>query len=122
MQHAKDSISESCIWDKIGVKPSDGEVGLGHGDFDVANQGDEERETLHHLAEKSRVLRIALGEFFQRVTDSEPGRHRVAALHPAKDPRDSAQVIEVAAGAAPRWARPDARMFQFVDGSGLLEI
>ena len=58
----------------------------------------------------------------QRVANSKPRRDRVAALHPAEDPGNRAQILQAAAFAAARWSRTYPRMLQFVHRRGLLEI
>ena len=58
----------------------------------------------------------------QRVADAEPGGDGVAALHPAEDPGNGAQIFEAAALAAARGARADAGCIEFVHRRRLLEI
>src|ERR1700731_539756 len=60
------------------------------------------------------------------MADSEPGWDRMAALHPAKDPRDGAQAFKSAILVAFRnatcWARANAGVFKLIDRRGLLEV
>ena len=56
------------------------------------------------------------------MTYAKPRGDRVAALHPAEDPGDGAEIFEAATFAAPRRTRADTRVLQFVHRRRLLEI
>ena len=56
------------------------------------------------------------------MADAEVGGQHVAALHPAEDPRDRAQVFEASTLAAFCGARTDARVFEFTDRRGSLKV
>ena len=64
----------------------------------------------------------AFCELLERVAHPKPGRHGMAALHPAENPGDGAQILKFATFAAARGARSDARRVQLVDRSRLFEI
>src|SRR6266436_1550588 len=56
------------------------------------------------------------------MAHSEPGGNGMAALHPAENPGDGAQILKTAALAAARWTRSDTSRIQLVDRSRLLEV
>src|ERR1044072_1804093 len=58
----------------------------------------------------------------ESVTDTEPRRQRMTALHPAEHPRNSAKVFELSALRAPGRAGTNLSMLQLVDGCGLFEV
>src|SRR5438445_12453960 len=58
----------------------------------------------------------------KRISHAEPRWQGVTALHPAKHPRNCAQVFQLPALGTPRGARTNLRMLQFIDRSGLIEI
>ena len=94
-EHFEDSVTKGGVGYEIGVKAGDGEVGLGHGDFNAADEAREKREAAHHFAEEFGVCRGAAGEAIEGVADSEPGGNGVAALHPAEDPGDGAEIVQI---------------------------
>src|SRR6476660_8389987 len=56
------------------------------------------------------------------MTDAEPRRERMTALHPAEHPRNSAKILQLPALRAARGAGTNLSVLKFVDRSGLFEI
>src|SRR5258708_35440720 len=119
-QHSEDAIAEGWVGYKVGVEAGDGEVGLGHGDFHAANETREQRKAVQHFAQELAVCCSAPRETFDGVADSEPRWYSMAALHPAKDPGDGAQILEASILVAARGARGDSRVRHGVDRGTLV--
>ncbi len=79
-----------------GVETGDGEIGLGHGELDVADHVGEQWKVAEHGFEECVAVWAGLQELLEGVTHAEPGWNGMAALHPAEDPRDGAKVVETA--------------------------
>src|SRR6185437_4411285 len=147
LEGGEDAVAQGGVGDEVGVEAGDGEVGFGDAHLDVADDVDEEWEAAGHGLEEGEVggfLRgsrsevrgsrfTRLDEVLEGVADAEVGGHDVTGLHPAEDPGDGAEVLHAAlalgrsittgarVGAA-CGARADARVFEFGDGRGLLEV
>ena len=77
----------------------------------------------HHLRKVTLAFGVVLATKRSSAwpTPNHAG-NSVAALHPAEDPGDGAQVVQAAPLRAARRARADARVLQFVHRRGLFEV
>src|SRR5258708_35563608 len=116
------ALAQIMVRHEGGIDTGDGEVGLCHRELNVADQIVEQWKIREHVAQQPLRFLSLGSKTFQRISNSEPCRKCVTALHPPEHPGNGAQIFQSPPMRAARWPGPDLRVLQFVDRGGLLEI
>src|SRR6266536_919202 len=86
--HRPYALPQCLVPHQRGIKLRDRDVGLRHCQLDISDEVIEKRELSEHIAQLPYWLFSLCSKLLQGVADTEPRRECVAALHPAKDPRN----------------------------------
>ncbi len=93
-------------------------VGLQQRQLCIVDRRLEKHPVLVHHAQQRRLRRPPPRELFQRAPQSVPARKNEAALHPGKDPRDRAEVLDRFGRLAKRRTRSELQPANLLDRRG----
>src|SRR5215468_10425547 len=123
-EQTEDAPAEILVERVRGVLTGDFKIGLGQRHLDVRDRAVKERPFPIHLAQQPQILAwTRIDEIVERGSDRQPSGQKMAALRPAENPWDRAQIVQtLRPGLALRGTRPNAQELQFFDRSSLNEI
>ena len=91
----EDGVAQGLVLDQFRILAGDGDVALGQHHIHVRQQGREERPIRVHAAQHVRTIGWMGGQIgLHGGTETEPARQHQAALRPAQDPGNGAQILD----------------------------